>query len=118
MRHHAPHRLAMCSVLFLLMALITRGDAAFNDHFAHVRGETEMKAIFTSVMQSMPAMAPSSARTMWLGDTGAGMHYVTNVSLAVKGSIRPNNTLNITANGTSSARAASWVAITTATAAT
>eukprot|EP00965_Chrysotila_dentata_P006545 213610-Pleurochrysis_carterae.AAC.1 len=32
MRHHAPHGLAMCSVLFVLTALITRGDAAFNDH--------------------------------------------------------------------------------------
>eukprot|EP00965_Chrysotila_dentata_P011999 394019-Pleurochrysis_carterae.AAC.1 len=37
MRHHAPHGLAMCSILFVLMALVTRGDAAIDDHFAHVR---------------------------------------------------------------------------------
>eukprot|EP00965_Chrysotila_dentata_P176784 5838920-Pleurochrysis_carterae.AAC.1 len=28
------------------MAFITRGEAVFNDHFAHVRGETETQAIF------------------------------------------------------------------------
>eukprot|EP00965_Chrysotila_dentata_P051354 1703154-Pleurochrysis_carterae.AAC.1 len=82
------------------MALITRGDVAFNDHFAHVRGKTEMQAIFTAVKQSMPAMAASGAKTMWLGDTGAGMHCVTNTVLAVKGSRRPNSTLIVTANGT------------------
>eukprot|EP00965_Chrysotila_dentata_P120005 3969590-Pleurochrysis_carterae.AAC.1 len=37
-RRQLPHGLAMCSVLFVLIALITRGDAAFNDHyFAHAR---------------------------------------------------------------------------------
>eukprot|EP00965_Chrysotila_dentata_P039392 1309743-Pleurochrysis_carterae.AAC.1 len=36
-RRHLPHGFTMCSALFILMALITRGDAAFNDHFAHVR---------------------------------------------------------------------------------
>eukprot|EP00965_Chrysotila_dentata_P055391 1838097-Pleurochrysis_carterae.AAC.1 len=82
------------------MALITRGDAAFNDHFAHVRGETETQAIFTAIMQSMPAMVAVGAKTMWLGDTGAGMHCVINTSLAVKGSLRPNSTLIVTANGT------------------
>eukprot|EP00965_Chrysotila_dentata_P251277 6209959-Pleurochrysis_carterae.AAC.1 len=82
MRHHAPHGLAMCSVLFVIMALVTRGDAAIDGHFVHVRGKTETQAIFTSVMQSMPTMAASGARTMWLGDTVAGMHCVTNVSLA------------------------------------
>eukprot|EP00965_Chrysotila_dentata_P065117 2158427-Pleurochrysis_carterae.AAC.1 len=71
MQHHAPDGLVMCSILFVLMALVTRGDAAIDDHFAHVRGEAETQAIFTSVMQSMPAMAASRARTMWLGDTGA-----------------------------------------------
>eukprot|EP00965_Chrysotila_dentata_P095906 3169476-Pleurochrysis_carterae.AAC.1 len=75
------------------MAFITRGDAAFNDHFAHVRGETETQAIFTSIMQSMPTLAASGAKTMWLGDTGAGMHCATNISLAVEGSLRPNSTL-------------------------
>eukprot|EP00965_Chrysotila_dentata_P039464 1312093-Pleurochrysis_carterae.AAC.1 len=69
MRHHAPHGLAMCSILFVLMALVPHDDAAIDDHFAHARGETETQAIFTSVMQSMPAMAASGARTMWLGDT-------------------------------------------------
>eukprot|EP00965_Chrysotila_dentata_P090154 2975900-Pleurochrysis_carterae.AAC.1 len=37
---------------------------------------------------------------MWLGDTGAGMHCVTNTALAVKGSLRPNSTIIVTANGT------------------
>eukprot|EP00965_Chrysotila_dentata_P248782 6208536-Pleurochrysis_carterae.AAC.1 len=41
---------------------------------------------------------------MWLGDTGAGMHCVTNVSLAMKGSLRPNNTLIVTANGTTTSK--------------
>eukprot|EP00965_Chrysotila_dentata_P160506 5299542-Pleurochrysis_carterae.AAC.1 len=82
------------------MALITLGDAGFNDHFAHVRGEREKQAIFTSVMQSLLAMAASGAKTMWLGDTGAGMHCVTNISLAVKGSLHPKSTLIVTANGT------------------
>eukprot|EP00965_Chrysotila_dentata_P001741 58311-Pleurochrysis_carterae.AAC.3 len=45
-------------------------------------------------------MAASGAKTMWLGDTGAGMHCVTNILLAVKGSLRPNSTLIVTANGT------------------
>eukprot|EP00965_Chrysotila_dentata_P039081 1299627-Pleurochrysis_carterae.AAC.1 len=62
MRHHAPHGLVTCSILFVLMALVTRGDAAIDDHFAHVRGETETQAIFTSVMQSMPAMAASGEK--------------------------------------------------------
>eukprot|EP00965_Chrysotila_dentata_P106706 3524534-Pleurochrysis_carterae.AAC.1 len=103
MRRHLPHGFAIvCSALFLFMALITRGEAAFNDHFAHVRGEMKTQAIFTSVMQSMPTMAAPGAKTtlMWLGDTGAGVHCVTNISLAVKGSRRPNSTLIVTANGT------------------
>eukprot|EP00965_Chrysotila_dentata_P137329 4542294-Pleurochrysis_carterae.AAC.1 len=33
MRHHAPHGLAMCSVLFVIMALVTRGDAAIRVHY-------------------------------------------------------------------------------------
>eukprot|EP00965_Chrysotila_dentata_P076276 2519167-Pleurochrysis_carterae.AAC.1 len=82
------------------MAFITRGDAAFNDHFPHVLGEAETQAIFTSIIQSMPAMAASGAKTMWLGDTDAGMHCVTNISLAVEGSLRPNSSLIVTANGT------------------
>eukprot|EP00965_Chrysotila_dentata_P186025 6141849-Pleurochrysis_carterae.AAC.2 len=45
-------------------------------------------------------MAASGAKTMWLSDTGAGMHCVTNTALAVKGSLRHNSTLIVTANGT------------------
>eukprot|EP00965_Chrysotila_dentata_P056266 1866594-Pleurochrysis_carterae.AAC.1 len=37
MRCHAPHWLSTCSILFVLMTLVTRGDAAIDDHFAHVR---------------------------------------------------------------------------------
>eukprot|EP00965_Chrysotila_dentata_P079971 2637770-Pleurochrysis_carterae.AAC.1 len=37
---------------------------------------------------------------MWLGDTGAGMHCVTDIDLAVKESVRTNSTLIVTANGT------------------
>eukprot|EP00965_Chrysotila_dentata_P160034 5284611-Pleurochrysis_carterae.AAC.1 len=66
------------------MALITRGDAAFNDRFANVQSEAEAQEIFTSVMLSMPAFAASGAKAMWLGNTGAGMHYITSTSLAVK----------------------------------
>eukprot|EP00965_Chrysotila_dentata_P125470 4148331-Pleurochrysis_carterae.AAC.8 len=51
-------------------------------------------------MQSKLAVAASGAKTMWLGDTGAGMHCVTNILLAVKGSLRPNSTLILTTNGT------------------
>eukprot|EP00965_Chrysotila_dentata_P081812 2700667-Pleurochrysis_carterae.AAC.2 len=62
------------------MAFITRGDAALNDHFAHVRVDVYNGA------------AASGA--------GVGMHCATNASLGVKGSIRPNSTLIATANGT------------------
>eukprot|EP00965_Chrysotila_dentata_P249641 6208997-Pleurochrysis_carterae.AAC.1 len=48
----------------------------------------------------MPTMAASGAKTMWLGETGAGMHCVTNISRAVKVILRPNSTLIVTANGT------------------
>eukprot|EP00965_Chrysotila_dentata_P004560 148314-Pleurochrysis_carterae.AAC.1 len=51
-------------------------------------------------MLSMPAHAASGAKAMWLGDTGAGMHCVTSATLAVKGSLRTNSTLIMTANGT------------------
>eukprot|EP00965_Chrysotila_dentata_P004466 145407-Pleurochrysis_carterae.AAC.1 len=37
---------------------------------------------------------------MWLGDTGAGMHCVTDIRMTVAGSVHANNTLIITANGT------------------
>eukprot|EP00965_Chrysotila_dentata_P062702 2077819-Pleurochrysis_carterae.AAC.1 len=37
---------------------------------------------------------------MWLGDTGARMHCVTDVALAVKGSMQNNSTLIVIANGT------------------
>eukprot|EP00965_Chrysotila_dentata_P088977 2937435-Pleurochrysis_carterae.AAC.1 len=51
-------------------------------------------------MQALPTMAAMDARTMWLGDTGAGMHCITDASLAVKGSLRTNTTVIVTANGT------------------
>eukprot|EP00965_Chrysotila_dentata_P063018 2087593-Pleurochrysis_carterae.AAC.1 len=31
----------MCSILFVITALITRGDAAFNDQIANLRGKAE-----------------------------------------------------------------------------
>eukprot|EP00965_Chrysotila_dentata_P082626 2726798-Pleurochrysis_carterae.AAC.1 len=40
------------------------------------------------------------AKTMWLGDTGAGMYCVTDASLAVKGSLRTNTTVIVISNGT------------------
>eukprot|EP00965_Chrysotila_dentata_P034021 1132884-Pleurochrysis_carterae.AAC.3 len=82
------------------MAFITRGDAAFNDRFANVRSEAEAQEIFAAVKLSMPAFAASGAKARWLGDTGAGMQCITSTSLAVKGSLRPNSTLIVTANGT------------------
>eukprot|EP00965_Chrysotila_dentata_P254165 6211781-Pleurochrysis_carterae.AAC.4 len=51
-------------------------------------------------MLSTLTFAAAGAKTMWLGDTGAGMHCVTSMSLAVKGSLRPNSTIIVTANGT------------------
>eukprot|EP00965_Chrysotila_dentata_P139107 4600166-Pleurochrysis_carterae.AAC.1 len=48
----------------------------------------------------MPAMAATGAKTMWLGDTAAGMHCVTKTALGVKGSLRHNSTLIVTVNGT------------------
>eukprot|EP00965_Chrysotila_dentata_P125947 4162811-Pleurochrysis_carterae.AAC.1 len=44
-------------------------------------------------------MGAMGAKTMWLGDTGAGMHCATYTSLAVKGSLRTNTTVIVTANG-------------------
>eukprot|EP00965_Chrysotila_dentata_P254088 6211755-Pleurochrysis_carterae.AAC.4 len=90
----------MCSLLFVITAFITRGDAAFNDHVAHLRGKAETQAIYASAMQAMPTMAAIGAESMWLGDTGAGMHCITDASLAVKGSLRTNTTVIVTANGT------------------
>eukprot|EP00965_Chrysotila_dentata_P088978 2937435-Pleurochrysis_carterae.AAC.2 len=38
LRRNLPHGLTMCSLLyFVITALITRGDAALNDHIAHLR---------------------------------------------------------------------------------
>eukprot|EP00965_Chrysotila_dentata_P101711 3358061-Pleurochrysis_carterae.AAC.1 len=88
-----PHGLTLCSLLFVLVALITCGDAALNNHVVHVRGSAETRAIYTAVMQSMPAMATIGAKSMWLGDTRAGMHCITDAAIAVKGSLRPNTTL-------------------------
>eukprot|EP00965_Chrysotila_dentata_P184007 6075742-Pleurochrysis_carterae.AAC.1 len=49
-------------------------------------------------------MAAMGAKAMWLGDTGAGMHCITDTSLAVKGSLRTNTTVIGTANGTTTPR--------------
>eukprot|EP00965_Chrysotila_dentata_P113195 3740360-Pleurochrysis_carterae.AAC.1 len=112
LRHHLPHGLAMCSVLFILMALIARGDAGFNDRFANVRSEAEAQEMFTSIMLSTFALVASCAKTMWLGDTGAGMHCVTNKSLAVEGSLRLNSTIIVTANGTTTPKCPSPARVT------
>eukprot|EP00965_Chrysotila_dentata_P152374 5035854-Pleurochrysis_carterae.AAC.1 len=90
----------MCSILFVITALITRGDAAFNDHITHLRGKAEIQATCASAMQAMPTMGAMGAKTMRLGDTGAGMHCIADTSLALKGSLRTNTTIIVTANGT------------------
>eukprot|EP00965_Chrysotila_dentata_P136849 4525882-Pleurochrysis_carterae.AAC.1 len=82
LRRKLPRGLTMCSLLFVLVALITYGDEAINDDFAHLHGEAETQAVYTSVLLSSPAMAAANAKTRWLGDTGAGMHCITNSSLA------------------------------------
>eukprot|EP00965_Chrysotila_dentata_P150368 4966862-Pleurochrysis_carterae.AAC.1 len=64
----------MCSILFVITALITRGDAAFNDQIAHLREQAETQAIYASALQALPTMAAMGAKAMWLGNTGAGMH--------------------------------------------
>eukprot|EP00965_Chrysotila_dentata_P000349 11906-Pleurochrysis_carterae.AAC.1 len=51
-------------------------------------------------MQALPTTAAMGAKAMWLGDTGVGMHCITDTSLAVKGRLRPNTTVIVTANGT------------------
>eukprot|EP00965_Chrysotila_dentata_P165345 5459653-Pleurochrysis_carterae.AAC.1 len=94
LRRNLPHGLTMCCILFVITALITRGDAAaFNDQIAHLRGKAETQAIYASAMQALPTMAAMGAKAMWLGDTGAGMHCITDTSLAVKGSLRTNTTV-------------------------
>eukprot|EP00965_Chrysotila_dentata_P103769 3425812-Pleurochrysis_carterae.AAC.1 len=45
------------------------------------------------------SVAPASTKTMWLGDTGAGMHCVTDIRMAVAGSVHANSTLIVTSNG-------------------
>eukprot|EP00965_Chrysotila_dentata_P200170 6179842-Pleurochrysis_carterae.AAC.6 len=80
--------------------LITCGDSALNNYVVYLRGKAEGRALYAAVMQSMPTMATNGVKSMWLGDTGAGMHCITDAALAVKGSLRPNTTLIVTANGT------------------
>eukprot|EP00965_Chrysotila_dentata_P078199 2578177-Pleurochrysis_carterae.AAC.1 len=83
------------------MALISYGDAAVADRFASVNDERMAQQVYSTAMQSMPAGAmPVSAKSMWLGDTGAEMHCVTDIRVAVAGRVHANNTLIITANGT------------------
>eukprot|EP00965_Chrysotila_dentata_P091606 3024507-Pleurochrysis_carterae.AAC.1 len=57
---------------------------------------------YSIAMQSLPAgvALSANAKSMWLGDTGAGMHCVTDVPMAVAGSVHANSTLIVTANGT------------------
>eukprot|EP00965_Chrysotila_dentata_P246004 6206906-Pleurochrysis_carterae.AAC.2 len=100
MRRTLPQGLATCGILFILVAFISRGDAALVDLVVRVRGAIEAQVIYTSVMLSAPTTAPAGARSMWLGYTGAGMHSVTDISLAVEGSVRAKSTLIVTANGT------------------
>eukprot|EP00965_Chrysotila_dentata_P131146 4334999-Pleurochrysis_carterae.AAC.1 len=66
------------------MAFINYGDAAFTNHFVRNRGASETESIYTAAMQFMPTGSmPTCAKSiMWLGDTGAGMHCVTNVAMA------------------------------------
>eukprot|EP00965_Chrysotila_dentata_P102531 3384880-Pleurochrysis_carterae.AAC.1 len=65
------------------MAFINYGDAAFSNHIVRTKGPRETLAVCSSVRQSMPSgSAPTCAKTMWLGDTGAGMHCVTDIALA------------------------------------
>eukprot|EP00965_Chrysotila_dentata_P130573 4316914-Pleurochrysis_carterae.AAC.1 len=64
LRRNLPHGLTMCSILFVITAFITRGDAALNDHIAHLRGEAGTKAIYASAMQAMPTMGAVGAKAM------------------------------------------------------
>eukprot|EP00965_Chrysotila_dentata_P209181 6185150-Pleurochrysis_carterae.AAC.4 len=100
-RRNLLHGLATCGMLLVLMAFINYGDAAFTNHFVRNRGASKTESIYTAAMQSMPTGSmPTCAKAMWLGDTGAEMHCVTNVAMAVEGSVRANITLIMTANGT------------------
>eukprot|EP00965_Chrysotila_dentata_P047055 1562200-Pleurochrysis_carterae.AAC.1 len=101
-RRNLPHGLATCGILLDLMAFINYGDAAFTiKYFVGNRGASETESIYTAAMQSMhTGLMPTCAKAMWLGDTGAGMHCVTNLAMAVEGSVRTNNMLIVTANGT------------------
>eukprot|EP00965_Chrysotila_dentata_P216138 6189197-Pleurochrysis_carterae.AAC.1 len=49
----------------------------------------------------MPIVASvAGSKATWIDDAFAGMHCVTDVSLAITGSVRTNNTIIVTANGT------------------
>eukprot|EP00965_Chrysotila_dentata_P049880 1653412-Pleurochrysis_carterae.AAC.1 len=75
MRRNIPHGIATCSVLLASMALISYGDAAVADRFASVSDERVAQHVYSTAMQSLPAgVMPINAKSMWLGDTGAGMH--------------------------------------------
>eukprot|EP00965_Chrysotila_dentata_P157577 5205841-Pleurochrysis_carterae.AAC.2 len=100
-RRNIPHGVATCSVLLAVMALINYGDAAVADRFASVSDERVAQQVHSIAMQSLPAgAAPINAKSMWLGDTGAGMHCITDVRMAVAGCVHANSTLIATANGT------------------
>eukprot|EP00965_Chrysotila_dentata_P106801 3528299-Pleurochrysis_carterae.AAC.1 len=83
MRRNIPHGVATCSILLAVMALISYGDAAVEDRFASVSDERVAQQVYSTAMQSLPAGAiPINAKSMWLGDTGAGMHCVTDIRMA------------------------------------
>eukprot|EP00965_Chrysotila_dentata_P088927 2935676-Pleurochrysis_carterae.AAC.2 len=58
LRRNMPHScgLTLCSLLFVLVALIIYGDAALNNHVVHLRSSAETRTIYTTVMQSVPAL--------------------------------------------------------------
>eukprot|EP00965_Chrysotila_dentata_P160347 5294636-Pleurochrysis_carterae.AAC.2 len=102
-RRYLAHGVTACSILLLLLAAVSYGDASTPaDRFANLRDDAETQNIYATIMQSMPrtVLSVASAKAMWLGDTGAGMHCVTDTSLAIPGSIRTNSTVLVTANGT------------------
>eukprot|EP00965_Chrysotila_dentata_P132848 4392676-Pleurochrysis_carterae.AAC.1 len=99
-RRNLPPGVATCGLLFLIVAFLSYGDAALADRVANVCTAYETQTAHTVIMQSMPATAPPCAKSMWQGDTGAGMHCVTSVFLAIAGSLRENTTMIVTANGT------------------
>eukprot|EP00965_Chrysotila_dentata_P150614 4975695-Pleurochrysis_carterae.AAC.1 len=62
MRRNIPNGVATCSVLLIVMALISYGDAAIADRFVSVSNERAAQLVYSTAMQSMPAnAAPANA---------------------------------------------------------